>query len=147
VVGEDLEEAARDGDGLLLGHLGFDPPHVHRPLPGEVPPEHLPRRPSEPTAATPEELHPAAASVAARSLAGVEFQLKPNPPTRGSGGPSWARHFSPTSTTSGSSTSPLHHFSCSLRVVGYYAYCVGDSIIFLSIGILRSASFFYCDKS
>jgi hypothetical protein len=91
VVGEDLEEAARDGDGLLLGHLGFDPPHVHRPLPGEVPPEHLPRRPSEPTAATPEELHPAAASVAARSLAGVEFQLKPNPPTRGSGGPSWAR--------------------------------------------------------
>jgi hypothetical protein len=45
------------------GHLGFDPPHVHRPLPREVPPE---RRP--PDAATPEELHPAAA--AARSLGG-----------------------------------------------------------------------------
>ena len=52
VVGEDLEEAAGDGDGLLLGHLGVDPPHVHRPLPGEVPPKHLPRGPSEP-AATP----------------------------------------------------------------------------------------------
>ena len=66
VVGEDLEEAAGDGDGLLLGHVGVDPPHVHRPLPGEVPPKHLPRGPSEPAAT------PAAAASVAALLAGVE---------------------------------------------------------------------------
>lgn len=71
MLGEDLEQPAGDGDGLLLGHLGVDPPYVHRPLPREVPAQHLPCRPSEPTpaAATSEELHAAAAaSVAARSL-------------------------------------------------------------------------------
>jgi len=85
IVGEDLEEALGDGDGLLLGHLGVDPPHVHRPLPGEVTPQHLPRRPPEPTAtpAASEELHHAAAAAAAW-VAGVQFRLslKPSPPRR-----------------------------------------------------------------
>lgn len=70
MVGEDLEEATGDGDGLLLGHLGVDPPHVHRPLPREVPLQHLPRHPSSSAAtataaASSEELHVAAAAAAA----------------------------------------------------------------------------------
>ncbi|KAG8061819.1 hypothetical protein GUJ93_ZPchr0003g17201 [Zizania palustris] len=53
VISEDLEETAGDGDGLLLGRLGVDPPHVHRPLPREVPlplfsTSHNPRHPSRP---------------------------------------------------------------------------------------------------
>ena len=88
MVGEDLDEALGDGDGLFLGHLGVDPLHVHRPLPREVTPQHLPRRPPEPTAtpaaAASEELHHAAAAAAAW-VAGVQFRfsLKPSPPKNG----------------------------------------------------------------
>jgi hypothetical protein len=80
MVGEDLEESAGNGDGLLLGHLGVDPPHVHGPLLREVPPQHLPRNPREPTApaaAASEELHHAADAWVAGVQCKALFLLTP----------------------------------------------------------------------